>query len=246
MTSELIKYMRKLLGACVLVLLSVSACGNAQPTGDLIPSLQRLAAANNPEAIYHLGMAYQTGTGLPKDPRKALDAFRRAASLGDVLAAYKVGCYYDGQGGDLLKPDLELALRYKLVAANAGYALAQQDVASLYARKNDISAALAWLDKATSQGWSGALATSASVYNGAPGVPPDKAKTAAYFQLFLDRTDASKDQRAWLAKFEQQMSPEERQRALQIVQSYRATPTPLTIKALSGQRAALELISRNH
>ncbi|MES2327346.1 MAG: tetratricopeptide repeat protein [Pseudomonadota bacterium] len=239
-----VKY-RKLLAGSVTALLFLSACGNAQPTGDLIPGLQRLAASNNPEAIYHLGMAYQTGLGLPKDPGKALEAFRRAASLGDVLAAYKVGCYYDGQG-DLLKPDPELALRYKLVAANAGYALAQQDVASLYAQKGDTGAALAWLDKATGQGWSGALATSASVYNGAPGVTPDKAKTAAYFQLYLDRTDATDEQRAWLKNFEQQMSPEEQQRSLEIVRSYRPAPTQLTIKALSGQRAAFELIARRH
>jgi len=202
-------------------------------------------AANNPEAIYHLGMAYQTGLGLPKDPAKAFVAFQRAASLGDVLASYKVGCYYDGQGGDLVKPDAELALRYKLVAAKAGYALAQQDVASLYAANGDIPTALSWLDKSAAQGWSGALATYASVYNGAPGVPADKAKTAAYFRLFLDRTDATDEQRAWLKKFEEGMSPEEKRKSDEIVQSYRPSPTPLTIKALSGQRAAFELVNRS-
>ena len=243
MNAGRVRDVRKALVVSAAALLLLCACGNAQPTADLIPSLEKLAASNNPEAIYHIGMAYQTGAGLPKDPSKALEEFRRAASLGDVLASYKVGCYYDGQN-ELLKPVPELALRYKLVAAKAGYALAQQDVASLYASRNDMPRALAWLGKATAQGWSGALATSASVYNGAPGVTPDKAKTAAYFQLFLERTDASDEQRAWLKKFEHQMSPEERQRSLEIVRSYRPAATPLTIKALSGQRAALELISR--
>jgi TPR repeat protein len=244
MSAVRVKHMRKVLVFSATALLLLSDCGNAQPTADLIPALEKLAASNNAEAIYHIGMAYQTGAGLRKDPSKALEEFRRAASLGDVLASYKVGCYYDGQN-DLLKPNPELALRYKLVAAKAGYALAQQDVASLYASRNDMPVALAWLGKATAQGWSGALATSASVYNGAPGVTPDKAKTAAYFRLFLERTDASDEQRAWLKKFEDQMSPEERQRSLEIVRSYRPVATPLTIRALSGQRAALELISRS-
>jgi uncharacterized protein len=230
--------------AAAIALLVISACGNAQPTAELIPSLERLAASNNAEAIYHLGMAYQTGTGVPKDHVKALAAFRRAASLGDVLASYKLGCYYDGQGGDLVAANAELALRYKLVAAEAGYALAQQDVAALYAAKGDIASALRWLDKAVAQGWAGSLAAYASIYNGAPGVPPNKAKTAAYFRLFLNRTDASADQRRWLTRFEQHMSPAERKRSLDIVRSYRAAPTPLTRKALSGQRAAVELVDQ--
>jgi hypothetical protein len=228
------------------MLLVLSACGNAQPSANLIPSLERLAASNNPEAIYHLGMAYHTGTGVPKDHVKALAAFRRAASLGDVLASYKLGCYYDGQGGELVEANPDLALRYKLIAAQAGYALAEQDVAAHYAAKGDVATALAWLEKAAAQGPADALAAYASVYNGAPGVPPDKAKTAAYFRLFLDRTDASERQRQWLSDFEQRMSPEERKLSLEIVRSYRAAPTPLTIKGLSGQRAALELVARAH
>src|SRR3954470_9664532 len=105
-------------GAAMLLILS--ACGNAQPKANLITSLERLAASNNAEAIYHLGMAYHTGTGVPKDHVKALAAFRRAASLGDVLASYKLGCYYDGQGGELVEANPDLALRYKLIAAQAG------------------------------------------------------------------------------------------------------------------------------
>jgi TPR repeat protein len=224
----------------------LTACGNAQPSENLIPKLERLAASSNPEAIYHLGMAYQTGVGLPKDPVKALGAFRRAASLGDVLASYKLGCYYDGQGGDLVDVNPDIALRYKLVAAEAGYALAQQDVAALYAAKGEITPALAWLDRAAAQGFPDTLATFASVYNGAPGVQPDRVKTAAYFQLFLDRIDASDEQRQWLKEFEQRMSPDERKLSREMVRLYRPAPTPLTIKALSGQRAALELVGGNH
>jgi TPR repeat protein len=100
--------------------MALPSCGNAQAASDLIPALERLAAQDNAEAIYHLGMAYQTGAGVSEKPAKALEAFRRAAALGDVLASYKLGCFYDGQGGNLVQGDPEIALRHKLVAAEAG------------------------------------------------------------------------------------------------------------------------------
>lgn len=187
--------MRALLAGAAIALLILPACGSAQSDAGLVPALERLASANNAEAIYHLGLSYQTGSGLPRDTAKALDAFRRAAALGDVLASYKLGCFYDGQGGGLVEVDTDVALRHKLVAAEAGYALAQQDVAAIYARKGEIGVAAGWLEKAALQGWPDALSAYASIHNDAPGISPDPIKTAAYFRLFLARGDASRTQR---------------------------------------------------
>lgn len=233
---------RSILAAGLLALTPLAACGPAQAEA-LIPALEKLAAANNAEAIYHLGMAWQTGAGMAQDRAKALDAFRRAAALGDPLAAYKLGCYYDGQGEGLVTADPAIALRHKLVAAEAGYALAQQDVGALYIREGDIANGLAWLGKAAAQGWSGALMTYASVHNGTAGVPRDPVKTAAYFRLFLDRTGQSARQKDWLTAFEAKLTPEQREHATAIVRAYRPAPTPLTIKGLSGQRAAQALVA---
>lgn len=227
--------------AVLLATLSAPACAQADQS-DLIGSLERLADKGNAEALYHLGMAYHTGSGVPEDHAKALAAFRKAA-LGDPLAAYKLGCYFDGQGEGLVEPDPAQALKYKLVAAQAGYALAQQDVSALYAQNGDITTALSWLERSAAQGWSGGLMTLASVYNGAPGVTRDAAKTDAYFRLFLAREDASDEQRAWLENFEKKLSPDERRRAAEIVRIYQPAPSALTIKALSGQRAAQALIN---
>lgn len=220
----------------------VPACGNAQPS--LIPALERLAKAGNAEAMYHLGMAYHTGAGVTQDRTQALDLFRRAAALGDPLASYKLGCYFDGQGEGLVADDAAQALKYKLVAAQAGYALAQQDVGALYARGGDVPSGLSWLEKSAAQGWSSGLMILASVYNGAEGVQRDPAKTAAYFRLFLARSEPAEKQQEWLSSFELQMSPEERKRAEEIVRNYRPAPTSLTVKALSGQRAAQALAER--
>lgn len=232
---------RSVLVAGLLALAPLAACGPAQ-ADPLIPALEKLAAANNAEAIYHLGMAWQTGAGVAQDRAKALDAFRRASALGDPLAAYKLGCYYDGQGEGLVAADPATALRYKLAAAEAGYALAQQDVGALYARKGDMANGLAWLGRAAAQGWSGALMAYASVHNGAAGVSRNPVITAAYFRLFLDRAGGNAAQKDWLTGFEAKMTPEQRDQAATLVRAYRPMPTPLTLKGLSGQRAAQALI----
>lgn len=236
--------MRRMTIGLACAALALAGCGPAQ-SAPLMAQLEALAAKGNAEAIYHIGMAHQVGAGAPRDPVKALDAFRKAAALGDPLAAYKLGCYHDGQGEGLVARDEAQALRYKLVAADAGYALAQQDVAFLLVRKGDTAAALDWLGKAAAQGWTDAIMTYASVHNGAPGVPRDPVKTAAYFRLFLDRAQPTDAQRDWLAGFEAKLTPEQRAEAGAIVRAYRPAPTPLTIKALSGQRAAEQLVARS-
>lgn len=229
----------------VAVALAGAGCGNAQEA-PIISSLERLAKAGNAEALYHLGMAYQTGSGTAEDPKKALAAFRKAAAMGDPLASYKLGCYYDGQGAGLVAQDAGQALKYKLIAAQAGYALAQQDVGALYARRGDVPTGLAWLEKSAAQGWSGGLMTLASVYNGAPGVERDAARTAGYFRLFLAHSNPSEAQRDWLDQFEKRLSANDKKRADDLVRGFDPKPTQLTLKALSGQRAAEELVERMH
>ncbi|MBT2189212.1 tetratricopeptide repeat protein [Sphingobium nicotianae] len=210
----------------------------------LVAALEKMAAAGNGEASYHLGMAYHLGNGVPQDKAKALDAFRKSAELGDPLGAYKLGCYYDGQGEGLVKEDDALALKYKLVAAEAGYALAQQDVGILYGEKSDFNTALGWIAQAAAQGWPDALRIYASIHNGAAGIPKDAATTDAYFTLALRMTDGGDaKQRAWLTAFEAKMSAQDKARADQLVAGYRPAPTALTRKALAGQRAAEELVA---
>lgn len=238
--------MHKHLSILAALLLSLPACGNAQPQDELIATLERLLAEGNSEAAYHLGMAYHTGSGVNEDRSTALAMFRRAAEAGSPLGSYKLGCYYDGQGGGLVKDNAALALKHKLVAAKAGYALAQQDVAALYARRGDMDEAVAWLERAVKQGWPQALATYASIHNGAEGITPDPVKTFAYFQLFLETQEASPEQVKWLREFAEGMSESEKQSADRIINDYQPSPTQITLTALSGQSAAIELVERKN
>lgn len=207
-----------------------------------VEQLEGLAEQGNAKAKYHLGMMYLTGTSVEQDRERAVGYFRASAELGEPLASYKLGCFYDGQY-ELFEVDYDLALQHKLVAAEAGYALAQQDVAGLYYRRGDVDRALEWLERAVAQGTTGALSTYASIHNGAPGTAKDPAKTAAYFKLFLQRTDASATQRKWLEDFEAGMTGAERERASQIVKHFEPAPSPITLEALSGARAAEALIN---
>jgi hypothetical protein len=140
-----------------LTLLCAATPARAQQTA-LPARLEAMADQGNAEAAYHLGMIYHLGLeGVAVDHRRALDLFRRSAAAGDPLGAYKLGCYYAGQGGDVLAPDETLALRYKLAAAEGGYLLAQMDVAGLYAHRGDHDQALRWYEAAARQGDWGAL-----------------------------------------------------------------------------------------
>jgi TPR repeat protein len=227
----------------VAVLVGTGACSSAQSSSNLVPQLEQLAERGNAEALYHLGMAYWTGTGVSKDIEMAVKYFERAAEKGDPLGAYKLGCLYDGQDG-VFAPNPDKALEQKLIAARAGYALAQQDVAALYAKNDEVTLALEWIEKAARQGTSGALMTYASIHNGAPGIKPDPVKTAAYFRLYIERSEADAKQRAWIRSFEKKLSAEERGQVESIVKAYRPEPTPLTLKALRGADAAEDLVAR--
>lgn len=234
--------MRSVLLAMALI---ASSCSSARAEDALFDKLVAMAERGNAEALYHVGMAYQTGTGTGEDPKTAFTYFERAAAAGDPLGAYKVGCVWDGQG-ELVKPDMTKALRYKLVAAEAGYALAQQDVGALYYRQGQTDLALKWLAKAAAQGTQDAIMTYASVHNGAEGIQKNPVITAAYFRIMLNRLEGGSDeQKQWLAKFETDLSPDQRAEATQIAASFQPNPTPITLKALSGLAAAEALIAKS-
>ena len=212
------------------------------PDQKLIAGLERLAEANNGEAIYYLGMAYHLGLDVPKDKAKALGLFRRSAELGDPLGAYKLGCYYDGQGDGVVAEDPDLALKYTLVAAEAGYALAEHDVALLYAGRKDFTLARAWLKKAAVQGWPVSLRAYASIHNGAAGVARDRAVAAAYFRLYAATSEAGEAHKIALAEFEDTLSAADKAREAEILAAYHPESTPLTLRGLAGQRAAQALV----
>lgn len=232
---------RRLVAGLVGAALMAMTAFPASSQDSNVAALQKLADANNPEALYFLGMSFHLGIGVPQDHAKAFRLFERATKLGDPLAAYKLGCYFDGQGAGVVATDVARALDYKLIAAKAGYALAEQDVAGLLADSGRIAESIPWLERAAAQGWPDSLFSYAAINNGYADIPPDRIKAAAYFRLYerarpthLPEHDA----------VERTLTDTERAAVQQLVDAYRPKPTALTLKGLSGQRAAMALIER--
>ncbi len=142
----------------------------------------------------------------------------------------------------MLADDPEQALKYKLIAAEAGYALGQLDVALLYATRGEYAPAREWMGKAAAQGWPEALRAYSSIHNGVAGVARDRAMAAAYFRLYAATEEATDAQRTALADYEGSLLAQDKARADKIVANYHPEPTELTLRALSGERAAKALV----
>lgn len=245
----------------LLLLGLASGPAAAQPTA-LVAQLERLSAGGSGEADYHLGMIHHLGLeGVARDERRALELFRRSAARGDPLGAYKLGCFYDGQGGDLVAVDRAEALRHKLVAAEAGYDLAQQDVAAHYGQSGDLVAAARWLEASARQGNGRALMSLAMVHR-REGPSPNSVRAALYRHLLRARISESLTEEPLpepapgappmtaellLAEFDRMLPPEanpdEQRQADALAAAWQVQVSPLTEKAGLGLDAARQLVA---
>ena len=203
---------------------------------DTFNAMVALANKGNAEAQYHVGMMHNNGIGTQKDPRQAFEWFQKSTASGDPLGAYKLGCYYDGQGVGIVTSDSNEALKYKLVSAKAGYALAQHDVAILYDKQGNPEEALKWWKMAGDQGYPGALFSLSRAYSAGKGTPRDVSLSYAYFKL--SKVAPTKN----VTEFAGMLSKPELEKAEKLVSEFSPQPTALTLKAKRGVSAAEELL----
>ncbi len=203
---------------------------------DTFKAMVALANTGHAEAQYHVGMMHNNGIGTEQDPKQAFAWFQKATASNDPLGAYKLGCYYDGQGAGVVASDSGEALKYKLVAARAGYALAQHDVANLYDRQGNPEEALKWWKMAGDQGYPRALYSLSMSYSAGKGTPRDLSMSYAYFKLSKLAPAKNVNEMASM------LSRPELEKAERLVAGWSAQPTALTLKAKSGLGAAEELL----
>jgi uncharacterized protein len=203
---------------------------------DTFNAMVALANKGNAEAQYHVGMMHNNGIGTQKDPKQAFEWFQKSTAAGDPLGAYKLGCYYDGQFAGVVPTDPNEALKYKLVSAKAGYALAQHDVAILYDKQGNSEEALKWWKMAGDQGDPGALFGLSRSYSAGKGAPRDLSLSYAYFKLSNVAPKKNVNEMASM------LSKPELEKAEKLVSAWSPKPTALTLKAKSGVRAAEELL----
>ena len=214
-----------------LLLFSMPAKANDAGTFN---AMVALAHKGDAEAQYHVGMMYNNGIGTQQDLRQAFEWFQKSAASNDPLGAYKLGCYYDGQGAGIVTSDSDEALKYKLIAAKAGYALAQHDVANHYARQENFEEAVKWWKMAGDQGSPKALYSLSGLYFQGKGAPKDLALAYAYYKLSkLVPPDKVKGMAGTLTK-------PELTNAEKLASDWKPQPTALTLKAMRGITAAEE------
>ena len=201
---------------------------------DSFNAMVALANKGDAEAQYHVGMMHNNGIGTQKDPRQAFEWFQKSTASNDPLGAYKLGCYYDGQGAGIVAFDADEALKYKLVAAQAGYSLAQHDVALLYVKQENFEEAMKWWKLAGDQGHPKSLYSLSGLYFQGKGAPKDLSLAYAYYKLSkLVPPDKVKRMAGILTK-------PELAKAEKLVSDWRPQPTALTLKAKRGITAAEE------
>jgi TPR repeat protein len=214
--------------SCLLFFLMPANANEAERFNAMVA----LANKGDAEAQYHVGMMYNNGIGTKQDPRQAFEWFQKSAASNDPLGAYKLGCYYDGQGAGIVTADPTDALKYKLIAAKAGYALAQHDVAILYGRQENFEEAAKWWKMAGDQGFPDALYSLSGLYFEGKGAPKDLSLAYAYFKLSKLVPIKKVNEMAAI------LSKPELTRAEKLVSEWTAQPTALTLKAMSGVKAA--------
>jgi len=218
--------------------------GQAAPAPDLPNRLERRAETGSAEARYHLGMLYNNGIVVAKDPRRAFALFRAAALAGDPLGHYKVGCYHAGEfGPDIAEIDSAKALRHKLVAAEAGYRLAQVDVANLYTGRKDYARALPWYEAAARQGDPQALYNLSVFARDGLGMARTPAKLWAFFRLahLMEKGAISAGAQRSLDRIWQGLDAAEREEARRIETTWLTGSTALTRQAFQGIARAEEV-----
>jgi len=223
--------------SCLLILSMPAHASDA----DTFKAMMALANKGDAEAQYHVGMMHNNGIGTPQDPKQAFEWFQKSAASDDPLGAYKLGCYYDGQGVGIVTSDSNEALKYKLVSAKAGYALAQHDVANHYDRQGNPEEALKWWKMAGDQGFPMSIFSLSMAYSAGKAAPKDLSLSYAYFKLSKRAPKKNVDEMAGM------LSKPELEKAEKLVSEWSPQPTVLTVKAMSGVRAVDELlkITRN-
>ena len=146
------------LGAALLALtlLAVVACdgGPIAESGSRADRVFEMANDGDSTAQTALGLLYERGLGVARDPAQALVWYRRAAAQGDALAEFHIGSLYE-RGAGVSRDYSEAAAWYQR-ASDKGNESAQAALAYLYDRglgvERDFAAAEALYSRA-SESW---------------------------------------------------------------------------------------------
>jgi TPR repeat protein len=167
--------------ALALVTMIVTICsgqGLAQPSG-IDPALMAKANSGKPDAQFRVGVQYELGARVAKDPAQAAIWYRKAADQGYAQAQHSLGVLYESGNG--VPRDPATAAQWYRKAAEQGFAPAQFSLGFCYEHgkgvAQDFAQAIAWYEKAAQQNNSDAMMNLAFLYHNGQGVPKDEARS---------------------------------------------------------------------
>jgi TPR repeat protein len=138
--------------------------------------------------MVYLGVAYQNGTGVSKDPVEAMNWQERAATRGNAMAMENVGVMF--RSGIGVSANMEKAIEWTRKAANAGNANAEFDLGEHYflgdGVPEDHGEAARWFAKAIEHGDQSAIQNLANQYSQGDGVAKDTKKA---YELYMKAAD---------------------------------------------------------
>ena len=146
-------------------------------------TLAVLAENGYAPAQFRLGVLYQRGLGVPRNPRAAVYWFEKAARQDEIGGQYWLAEAYRQGNGAPQEPTLAFFWFKRL--AERGYAPAQYQVALAYAEgrgtSRDAQAAVTWLQRASAGGYLDATRRLAQAYrNGELDLPRDPQQAAEW------------------------------------------------------------------
>src|SRR3569833_1177786 len=85
--------------AIMAALSTISMAQASKATAGLDPALMAKTKAGNADAEFQVGVKYELGASVKKDPAEAAAWYRKAAEHGDVRAQHSLGVLYEFGNG---------------------------------------------------------------------------------------------------------------------------------------------------
>lgn len=166
-------------------------CSAQLPGADQVAHDKARAAKGDTAAMYHMGMYYCYGVGMPQDLVKARTWLQKAADKGHTHAMIQLGMIYeDGKG---VKKDPAKALGLFRKAAKKGDAMAMNEIGMIYSEgigvKKNMAEAIKNYKMAADKGNTDAMSALALCYAKGNGVPKDVSMSLQWLGKAADLGD---------------------------------------------------------
>lgn len=213
--------------------LGLVACAGTGPQSQQLSSQLRVQAEQGDvTAQRKLGMAYDSGQGVPRDLIEAARWYTRAAEQGDAIAQNNLGSLYlNGEGVE--KDHTQAAFWFKK-SADQKNAMAQNSLGLLYDEgrgvAKDKAEAVKLYTLSAEQGYTAAMLNLGILYSRGDGVPKDLVQAYMWWDLARFYTQSAPANhpvkwrvRKYLDELKSQMSKEQIQQGDNAARSWEAT-----------------------